>query len=86
MKTPTSHLTRSRKKRSRRSRPRPKGGRLDVARVDAMHDHCYRLEMVAGLLQACGAPLEPELAESIGVWVSQEVGTLIALLDEALQK
>ena len=42
-----------------------------------MHDHCYRLEMVAGLLftQACGAyPLEPELAESIGVWVQPGSG------------
>jgi hypothetical protein len=50
-----------------------------------MHDHCYRLDMMAQLLQACGQPLEPELVERIGVWLSQELQALRTMLDEAMQ-
>jgi hypothetical protein len=82
----TSPLTASREKQPRRSRPQSKGGRLDVARVDAMHDHCYRLDMMAELLQACGSPLEPGVMERVGIWISQEVQTLKGLLDAALKK
>ena len=71
------NLTPSPKTRSRRRAAHP-----GVDWVDAMHDHCFRLDMMAELLAACGQPLEPEVTEQIGLWVGQEVRALIALLDE----
>ena len=47
-----------------------------------MHDHCFRLDMMAELLAACGQPLEPEVMEQIGLWVGQEARALMALVDE----
>lgn len=73
----SSHLTPPPKTRVRRQATRP-----GVDWVDAMHDHCFRLDMMAELLAACGQPLEPEVTEQIGLWVGQEVCALIALLDE----
>jgi hypothetical protein len=75
-----SRLTASRKKRLRRA------VRPNVERLDAMHDHCYRLDMMAELLQACGSPLEPGVMERVGIWISQEVQTLKGLLDAAMQR
>ncbi len=76
-KTLSSRLTASRKNHACRQATRP-----GVDWVDAMHDHCFRLDMMAELLAACGQPLEPEVTEQIGLWVGQEVRALIALLDE----
>jgi hypothetical protein len=53
-----------------------------VGWLDAMDDHCFRLDMMAGLLQACGQPLEPSLLEQVGVWVGQEVAALQTLLHQ----
>lgn len=75
-KTLSSHLTASRKKRARRAT------RPDVDWRDAMHDHCFRLDMMAEVLAACGRPLEPEVTEQIGLWVGQEARALMALVDE----
>lgn len=50
--------------------------------MDAADDHCFRLDMMAELLQACGQPLEPDVMERVGVWVSQEVKALQTLLAE----
>ena len=75
-KTSSSRLTPSRKKRSR------KPARPGVDWQDAMHDHCFRLDMMAELLAACGQPLEPEVMEQIGLWVGQEARALMALVDE----
>jgi hypothetical protein len=69
-----SRLTPPQKSR-RRARP-------DVDWRDAMDDHCFRLDMMAGLLEACGQPLEPRLLEQIGIWVGQEVAALQTLLDK----
>ena len=74
---PKTDLTPSRKNSVRRQATRP-----GVDWVDAMHDHCFRLDMMAELLAACGQPLEPEVTEQIGLWVGHEVRALIALLDE----
>ena len=73
----TSRLTASRKNRVRRRATRP-----GVDWRDAMHDHCFRLDMMAELLAACGQPLEPEVMEQIGLWVGQEARALMALVDE----
>ena len=53
----------------------------DTDWLDAMDDHCFRLDMMAELLQACGQPLEPEVMEQIGIWVGQEVAALQTLLN-----
>jgi hypothetical protein len=50
--------------------------------MDAADDHCFRLDMMAELLQACGQPLEPDVMERLGHWISQEVKALQALLAE----
>ena len=50
-----SGLTASRKKRVRRRRT----ARPDVDQWDAMDDHCFRLQMMAELLRACGEPAGP---------------------------
>lgn len=71
----SSNLTASRKIRLRAARP-------NVDWVDAMHDHCFRLDMMAELLAACGQPLEREVMEQIGLWVGQEARALMALMDE----
>jgi hypothetical protein len=47
-----------------------------------MDDHCFRLGMMAELLQACGQPLEPSVLEQVGIWVGQEVAALRTLLDK----
>ncbi|MGA2434276.1 MAG: hypothetical protein ABSG25_03230 [Bryobacteraceae bacterium] len=65
------------------SRKRRRAARLDTDWRDAADDRCFRLDMMAELLQACGEPLEPVVLERIGLWVSQEVEALHALLDEA---
>jgi len=71
----TSRLTPSRRTRRRPALP-------SVGWLDAMDDHCFRLDMMAGLLQACGQPLEPSLLEQVGVWVGQEVAALQTLLHQ----
>ena len=50
--------------------------------MDAADDHCFRLDMMAELLAACGQPLEPDVMERVGGWVSQEVKALQTLLAE----
>jgi len=47
-----------------------------------MDNHCFQLDMMAELLQACGEPLEPVVMERLGHWISQEVEAVQVLLDE----
>jgi hypothetical protein len=75
-----SGLTASRKKRVRRRR---RTARPDVDQWDAMDDHCFRLQMMAELLRACGEPLAPEVVRRIGQWVGEEAEQLQALLADA---
>lgn len=76
----SSGLTASRKTRARSRR---RAARLDLVDWrDAMDDHCFRLDMMAELLQACGEPLEPEVMERVGYWIGQEVAAVQALLDQ----
>jgi hypothetical protein len=84
MKMPTSPLTASRKKPVRPARPKPKRksktDRLEI--LDALHERCERVEMVAGLLEACDDPhsLSPELAARAGYFIEEELGRVRELL------
>jgi hypothetical protein len=71
----SSRLTPSRKNRRRPVLP-------DADWLDAMHDHCFHLDMLAELLIACGQPLEARVLEQIGIWSGQEVTALKTLLDQ----
>jgi hypothetical protein len=65
---------------------KPRGKRawrpVSVDWRDAMNNHCWRLSTLAGLLEACGRPLAPKLAEGIGCSVSHELDAIRALLDQ----
>lgn len=74
-KSSSSRLTRSRKTRRR-------AARLDTDWRDAVDGHCRRLDWLAELLQVCGQPLEPDIIERTGCWMSEELRALQALLDE----
>jgi formate dehydrogenase maturation protein FdhE len=76
-KSSTSRLTASRKKRFRRRATWP-----GVDWMDAAVNHCWRLDTLAELLQACGQPMEPAVLEGVGHLVSREVESLQTLLDE----
>ena len=82
MKMPTSPLTASRKKPVRPARPKRKSktDRLEI--LDALHKRCERVEMVAGLLEACDDPhsLSPELAAHAGYFIEEEFGQVRELL------
>ena len=73
----TSRLTPSRKNRSRYQPALPDAGWLD-----AMEEHCFRLDMLAELLLACGEPLADEVVKHIGLWLNQEVRALQMLRDQ----
>jgi len=83
-----SRLTHSRKRRRPRSQasrsgtPKPSAVRRKGRPhwLDAMDEHCYRLDMMAELLQACGEPLEPGVMQRLGCWFGREVEQLKALL------
>ena len=74
-KSSSSRLTASRKRRRKTS--------LDVVWQVAVEIRCWRLDMMAALLTACGQPLEPAVLEGVGDWVRREVAAVRALLDEA---
>lgn len=71
----SSRLTPSRKKRRRAARP-------DTDWRDAMETRCWRLDMMAELLAACGQPLEPAVLECVGHWFSQETEAMRSLLNQ----
>jgi hypothetical protein len=77
----TSRLTASKK-----NRPRPPRRRAaacpDVDWRDAMNVHCWHLGTLAGLLEVCGQPLEPEMLEGIGHVIGQDVEAMKALLSQ----
>ena len=61
------------------------GGEGSVSRRDwrdAMNDRCWHLGTLAGLLEVCGQPLEPEVLEGIGHVIEQDVEAMKALLNE----
>ncbi len=76
-----SHLTPSRK-----NRPRPPRRRAaacpDVDWRDALQDRCWHLGTLAGLLEVCGQPLEPEVLEGVGHAIEQDVEAMKALLSQ----
>jgi hypothetical protein len=78
-------LTASRKKQARpsgskRARAKTKANRLEI--LDALHERCERVEMVAGLLEACDDPgaLSPELAARAGYFIEEELCRVRELL------
>jgi hypothetical protein len=71
----TSRLTPSRKNRRRPTLP-------DTRWLDAMEEHCFRLDMLSELLLACGEPLADEVVRRIGLWLNQEVRALQMLRDQ----
>ena len=80
-----SHLTPSRKRRVRpssKARRRPvKFDWLDT--LDAVHERCRAITTLAGLLEACGEPLEPELTARTGLLVGREAKQIQTLLKMA---
>jgi hypothetical protein len=81
-KSSRTRLTASPKKRVRPSRPKSKTDRLDI--LDALNKRCERVEMVAGLLEACDDPhsLSPELAAHAGYFIEEELRQVRKLLAE----
>ena len=77
-------MTASQKEPVHVSRPKPKykikTNRLEI--LDALHERCERVEMVAGLLEACDDPhsLSPELAARAGYFIEEELGRVRELL------
>ena len=75
-------LTGSRKKTRRKVTRAVKAACPDVDWRDAMNDRCWHLGTLAGLLEVCGQPLEPEVLEGIGHVIEQDVEAMKALLNE----
>ena len=75
-----TNLTPSRKKLAR-SRRRA-ATHPDVDWRDAMNVRCWHLGTLAGLLEVCGQPLEPEMLEGIGHAISQDVEAIKTLLSQ----
>lgn len=57
-----------------------KANRLEI--LDALHERCERVEMLAGLLEACDDPgaLSPELAARAGHFIEEELRRVRELL------
>jgi hypothetical protein len=78
------HLTPSRKSRPHTSRPslrRFKANWLDT--LDAVNERCLTITTLAGLLEACGEPLEPKLMARTGLLVGREARQIRTLLETA---
>jgi len=67
-----------RKTRARRRAPRPDVDWLD--RLDALDNHCWHLDTLTELLQACGGALSREVVASAGYLLNREVKAVRALL------
>lgn len=81
----TSSLTASRKKQARsKRRPQLKSKTDRLATLDALNERCERVEMVAGLLEACDDPeaMSPELAARAGYFIEGELRRVRELLAE----
>ena len=78
-----SRLTGSRKKERRGIHP---AAMNQIIWLDAMNDHCWRLDTLSELLKVCGMALSPEVAASAGHLIKQEVKALKALLTAARKK
>jgi hypothetical protein len=76
-KTSKTRLTGSRKTRARRRATRP-----GLEWLDALEEHCVRLDMMSELLLTCGEPLADEVVRRVGLWMNQEVRALQALREE----
>jgi len=84
-KSSRTHLTASRKKRVRPSRPKSQTDRLDA--LDGLRLRCENLTALAGLLEACGEhrggqPLERDIIGHTGSLIRREVEQAGALLDK----
>ena len=73
-KTSSSRLTASRKKRARRA------ACSGVDWIDALSDHCHSLATLAGLMEACAEPPDPELIAATGHLLSREIKQMRAVL------
>lgn len=74
----TSRLTASRKKRARR-----RAACSGVDWIDALSDHCHSLATLAGLMEACAEPPDPELIAATGHLLSREIKQMRAVLAAA---
>ena len=54
-----------------------------LAALDAVDERCLTITTLAGLLEACGEPLEPKLTARTGLLVGREAKQIRTLLEMA---